>query len=228
MILREIQKVKAEARKRLDSALVLENQLYQRETAIAEVLSDIALGRERFQESLMVAERAPLWEVMSEWQGMGPAAGEIAALLSRQLVDASNFCELISWVYLIVCFFLFILIVAALLSRKVAQWTQDHPNFEEATHFLKRPVSLSFLITLVLSLVFFNANAPRLIRGLEALLLLIPVLRLLPRLIHPAARPVLFTVAVFTSSTARAICSLRFRLSIGLLFSFLISSPSSF
>ena len=79
----------------------------------------------------------------------------------------------------------------------MAQWTQDHPHFEAATHFLKRPVSLALLITLVLSLVFFTANAPRLVRGLEALLLLIPVLRLLPRLIHPAARPVLFAVAVF-------------------------------
>ena len=197
-VLREIQKVKAETRKRLDAALVLENQLYQRETVIAEVLSDIALGKERFQESLMVAERAPLWQLTSEWQVMGLAAGEIAALLSRQLVDALEFLRThLLGIFLVVGFFFLILIVAALLSRKVAQWTQDHPNFEEATHFLKRPVSLALLITLVLSLVFFHANAPRLIRSLEALLLLIPVLRLLPRLIHPAARPVLFTVAVF-------------------------------
>ena len=90
-LLREIQKVKAEARKRLDAALVLENQLYQRETAISEVLSDVALGKERFQESLIVAERVPLWQVMTEWQRMGLAAGEIAALLSRQLVGRSRF-----------------------------------------------------------------------------------------------------------------------------------------
>ena len=129
---------------------------------------------------------------------MGPAAGEIGALLSRQLADAFEFLRThLLGLGLTVCLFFFILIVAALLSRKVAQWTHDHPHFEAATHFLKRPVSLSLLITLVLSLVFFTDNAPRLVRGLEALLLLIPVLRLLPRLIHPAARPVLFTVAVF-------------------------------
>jgi len=197
-VLREIQKVKAETRKRLNAALVLENLLYQRETVITEVLSDIALGKERFQESLMVAERAPLWQLTSEWQVMGLAAGEIAALLFQQLVDALEFLRThLLGIFLVVSFLFLILIVAALLSRKVAQWTQDHPNFEEATHFLKRPVSLALLITLVLSLVFFHANAPRLIRSLEALLLLIPVLRLLPRLIHPAARPVLFTVAVF-------------------------------
>jgi potassium-dependent mechanosensitive channel len=197
-LIREIKKVKAEARKRLDSALVLENQLYQRETAISEVLNAVASGRERFQQSLMVAERVPLWEVTTEWQRMGPAAGEIGALLSRQLADAFEFLRThLLGLGLTVCLFFFILIVAALLSRKVAQWTQDHPHFEAATHFLKRPVSLSLLITLVLSLVFFTDNAPRLVRGLGALLLLIPVLRLLPRLIHPAARPVLFTVAVF-------------------------------
>jgi small-conductance mechanosensitive channel len=197
-LLGEIQKVKAETRKRLNAALVLENQLYQRETAISEVLSNIASGRERFQESLMVADRVPLWQVMTEWQRVGPAAGEIAALFSGQREDALQFLQShLVGLGLVVGLFFLILIVVALLSQKVAQWTHDHPNFEEATHFLKRPVSLALLITLVLSLLFFTADAPRLVRGLEALLLLIPVLRLLPRLIHPTARPVLFTVAAF-------------------------------
>jgi potassium-dependent mechanosensitive channel len=196
-LLGEVKKVKAEARKRLDAALVLENQLYQRETAISEILSGVALGRERFQESLIVAERVPLWQVMTEWQGMGLAATEVAALLSRQFWDAVEFLRThLLGVGLTVGLFFLILIIASLLSRKVAQWTQDHPNFQEATHFLKRPVSLALLITLVLSLIFAT-NAPRLLRGFEALLLLIPVLRLLPRLLHPAARPVLVSVAVF-------------------------------
>jgi potassium efflux system protein len=197
-LLAEIKKVKAVARKRLDAALVLENQLYQRETAISEILSGITQGRERFQEGLIVAERVPLWQIMTEWQGMGLAATEVAALLSRQFWDALEFLRThLLGLGLTVGLFVFILIVASLLSRKVSQWTQDHPNFQEATHFLKRPVSLALLVTLVLSLIFFATNAPRMLRGLEALLLLIPVLRLLPRLIHPAARPVLISVAVF-------------------------------
>ena len=110
---REIKKVKAEARKRLDAALVLENQLYQRDTAISEVLDDVTLGRERFRESLIVAERVPLWEVMTEWQRMGPAAGEIAASLSRQLSDALEFLRTHPLgLSLVVCFFFLILIVA--------------------------------------------------------------------------------------------------------------------
>jgi potassium-dependent mechanosensitive channel len=197
-LLAEIKKVKAVARKRLDAALVLENQLYQRETAISEILSGITQGRERFQEGLIVAERVPLWQIMTEWQRMGLAVTEVAALLSRQFWDAHEFLRThLLGLSLTVGLFVFILIVASLLSRKVSQWTQDHPNFQEATHFLKRPVSLALLVTLVLSLIFFATNAPRMLRGLEALLLLIPVLRLLPRLIHPAARPVLISVAVF-------------------------------
>ena len=197
-LLAEIQKIKGEVRKRLDAALVLENQLYQRDTAISEVLADVTLGKERFRESLIVAERVPLWQVMTEWQRMGLAAGEVAASLSRQFSEALDFLRTHPLgLSLIVCAFFLILIVASLLSRKLAQWRQDHPHAEAATHFLKRPASLALLITLVLSLVFFTANAPRLVRGLESLLLLIPVLVLLPRLIHPAARLVLFAVAVF-------------------------------
>ena len=197
-LLVEIKRIKADTRKRLDAVLVLENQLYQRDTAISEVLSGVTLGRERFQESLIKAERVPLWQVMTEWQQMGPAAAEIAAVLSRQVAAAIEFLRThLLGFGLVVGFFFLILIVAALLSQKVAQWTDDHPNFEEATHFLQRPGSLALLITLVSSLVFFGVNAPRLVRGLEALLLLFPVLRLLPPLIHPAARPVLISVAVF-------------------------------
>src|SRR5262245_39065058 len=133
-LLAEIKKVKAVARKRLDAALVLENQLYQRETAISEILSCITQGRERFQEGLIVAERVPLWQIMTEWQRMGLAATEVAALLSRQFWDALEFLRThLLGLGLTVGLFVFILIVASLLSRKVSQWTQDHPNFQEAT-----------------------------------------------------------------------------------------------
>src|SRR5262245_22770455 len=90
-LLAEIKKVKAEARKRLDAALVLENQLYQRETTISEILSGIAQGRERFQQGLIVAERVPLWQLMTEWERMGLAATEVTALLSWQFRDALEF-----------------------------------------------------------------------------------------------------------------------------------------
>ena len=145
-----------------------------------------------------MAERVPLWQVMTEWQRMGLAASEIGALLSRQLWDALEFLRThLLGLGLTVGLFFFILIVASLLSRKVSQWTQDHPNFQEATHFLKRPVSLALLITLSCPWFFSPPMLHGCSGGLEALLLLIPVLRLLPRLIHPAARPVLITVAVF-------------------------------
>ena len=197
-LLAEIKRVKAEARKRLDAALVLENQLSQRATAISEVLDAVTLAGERFRESLIVAERVPLWEVMTEWRRVAPPTAAMAAALSRQVLDALEFFRTHAFgLSLVVFSFFAILIVASWLSRKVAQWTQNHPHFEEATHFLQRPLSLALLIILVFSLVFFTDRTPRLIQSLEALLLLIPVLRLLPRLVHPAARPVLFVVAVF-------------------------------
>ncbi len=139
-VLGEITKVKAETRKRLDAALVLENQLYQRETAISEVLDNVALGRARFQESLIVADRVPLWQVKTEWQRVGPAAGEIGALLSRQFADALEFLRShLLGVCLVVGFFFLILIVSVLLSQKVAQWTQDHRNFRRSYALSQAP-----------------------------------------------------------------------------------------
>jgi potassium-dependent mechanosensitive channel len=192
----EIKKIKAEVRKRLDQALVLENELFQRETAISKILGNFTLAKERFRDSLMVADREPLWKIQSEWERMSLPAGGLAGLLSGQLTDAIAFASA-HLLVLGLCVFLFagVLVVAILLSRKVAQWTQDHPHYEEAALFLKRPVSLALLITLMAVLLLFADNAPRLILSLIAILLLLPLLRLLPSLIHPAARPALLALA---------------------------------
>jgi hypothetical protein len=87
----EIKKVKAELRKRLDQALVLENGLYQQETTIGRILGDVNLAKERFRDSLLVAERVPLWQIESEWQRMTLPAGGLAGLLSGQLSEAIAF-----------------------------------------------------------------------------------------------------------------------------------------
>ena len=192
----EIKKIKADLRKRLDQALVLENELYQQETTITKILGDVTLAKERFRDSLMIAERAPLWHIESEWQRMTLPAGGLAGLLSGQFSDAIAFVSAHLMVLGLFGFFLgVVLVVALLFSRKVARWTQDHPQFEEAASFLKRPVSLTLLITLVAVLVLFAGKAPRLVLSLGAILLLVPLLRLLPPLIHPAARPLLFALA---------------------------------
>ena len=194
----ETAKLKAGVRKRLDASLVLENQLYQRETTIAELMSSVNLAKDRFRDSLIVAERVPLWKIGLEWQRMALPAGGVVGLLYRQVADGLEFLEAHRPGVVLFVFFYFIVLVGAfLLSRKVSQWTQKHPHFEEATHFLKRPASLALLISLVLFLVFFSVNTPRLINAAAAFLLLVPVLTLLPSLVHPAARPLLFVLAGF-------------------------------
>jgi small-conductance mechanosensitive channel len=197
-LLVEVAKIKSAARKRLDAALVLENQLYQRETALTELMENVTLAKDRFRESLIVAERVPLWKIGLEWQKMTLPAGGVAGLLYQQLSDGLDFLSAHRLgVVLLVFFFFIVLIGASWLSRRVAQWTQEHPHFQEATHFLKRPVSLALLLTLVLFLVFFSINTPRLINAVAALMLLLPILRLLPPLVHPAARPLLVVLAGF-------------------------------
>jgi small-conductance mechanosensitive channel len=197
-LLVEVAKIRTGVRKRLDAALVLENQLYQRETALTELMENVTLAKDRFRESLIVAERVPLWKIGLEWQKMTLPAGGVAGLLYQQLSDGLDFLSAHRLgVVLLVFFFFIVLIGASWLSRRVAQWTQEHPHFQEATHFLKRPVSLALLLTLVLFLVFFSINTPRLINAVAALMLLLPILRLLPPLVHPAARPLLVVLAGF-------------------------------
>jgi len=197
-LLAEAKKVKSQVQKRLDAVLVVENQLYQWETTTSVILGNITLAKDRFRESLVVAERVPLWESMSEWAGMKLPPGGITAVFSRQLADSIDYALTHTRAVIVTIFsFMAVLIVTSLLRRKMAHWTREHPNFEEATYFLKRNFSLAMLLTLVPLLLFLAQNAPRLVIALVALVLLIPLLRLLPPFFHPAARPVLYILAGF-------------------------------
>jgi potassium efflux system protein len=194
----EAKKVKSQIQKRLDAVLVVENQLYQWETTASVILGNITLAKDRFRESLVVAERVPLWEFMREWERVKLPKGGITAVFSRQLSDSIEYALARSRdLVIIIFYFIVVLIITSLLRRKVAQWTRDHPHFEEATYFLKRNVSLALLLTLVPVLLLLAQNAPRLVISLVALVVLIPLLRLLPPFVHPAARPVLYLLAGF-------------------------------
>jgi len=194
----EAKKVKSQVQKRLDAVLVAENQLYQGETTVSVILGNISLAKDRFRENLVIAERVPLWEFTQEWERMKLPKGGIGALFTRQLPDSIDYARARSReLGMVVVCFVGVLILTSFLRRKVAQWTQEHSHFAEATHFLKRNVSLALLLTLVPVLLFLAQNAPRLIISTVALMLLIPLLRLLPPFVHPAARPVLYFLAGF-------------------------------
>ena len=197
-VLGELRKARSQVQGRLAKVLVLENELSQRATSMSVILGNLSLAKDQFRESLVVAEQAPLWEMSAEWGSIRLPEGGMAGLLSRQLAESREYIQSHQHRYvLLASVFLILTIVVSALSRKVAQWAHDHPHFQEATHFLSRPVSLALLITLVPTLLFFSENAPRILTSLGALLLLAPLLRLLPPLIDPATRPILFVVAGF-------------------------------
>ena len=194
----EAKKVKSQVQKRLDAALVVENQLYQWETTVSVTLGNISLAKDRFRENLVVAERVPLWEFTQEWERMQLPRGGITALFYRQLSDSIEYARAHTRESgMVVVYFVGVLILISFLRRKLLQWTREHPHSEETTHFLKRKVSLALLLTLVPVLLFLAQNAPRLIISTAALMLLVPLLRLLPPYVHPAARPVLYLLAGF-------------------------------
>jgi small-conductance mechanosensitive channel len=194
----EAKKVKSQVQKRLDDVLIAENQLYQWETTVSVILGNISLAKDRFRENLVIAERAPLWELTQEWERMQLPRGGITALFYRQLSDSIDYARAHTREFgMVVVYFVGVLILTSFLRRKMFQWRREHPHSEEATHFLKRNVSLALLLTLVPVLLFLAQNAPRLIISITALMLLVPLLRLLPPYVHPAARPVLYLLAGF-------------------------------
>jgi len=197
-ILAEIRIVKAHTRKQLDAALVLQSHVYQRETSVSSILGKITIAREQFRESLVVPEQVPLWKAITELEETKPSAVRLGTSLSQQLSDSLEFALThFHKLVLTSVFFIILLIAISVLSKRVLRLTEHSPDFDEATHFLKHPHMVALLITLVGFILMFTRVAPRLLVSATGLLLLIPFLRLLPPLIHPEVRPLLYILGGF-------------------------------
>jgi small-conductance mechanosensitive channel len=82
-----------------------------------------------------------------------------------------------------------------MLHRRTRAWSRDDPSVKAALHVLERPVSAALLISLMFT-PWLYPRAGVAIRELGALLLMIPLLRVLPALVYRPMRAPLYVLAV--------------------------------
>jgi small-conductance mechanosensitive channel len=188
-----IDSVEAEIRVRFDTVLSLQNTVSELRGSATEVLDGIQTAQSQAQLHLFTPESPPLWQAIISpgelsWTHVMESFQQDFRELSMFWTDADE------RIPVQVATLLAILVAILLLRRRSKHLIEEDPDIEKSAQILDRPFSVLLLIAL-LTMRTFHPQLPVVVVDLARLLALIPALRLLPALVHPALRRPLYGFA---------------------------------
>ncbi len=209
--------VAADIRTRIDVVLSLQNQLANLNRAATAALARVQAAESEARLGLLTPESPPLWRVIAS-PGEGGSWAEIRQSLRGNLRGLSEFWEDSADRLPIQGAFLAILLALMVgLRLRARRLAKDDPELEESTRVFDRPISVTILLLVLTRRIFFP-QVPLVVTDLLQLLFLIPLVRLLPGLLHPSARrPVYYLAALWLAnqlSTMLPAASLGHRLAL--------------
>lgn len=193
-VLASIDSVEAQLRSRLEIVLTLQNQVAELESEAGEVLARVAAAQEEARLGLLAPDSPPIWRVITApqlaetWAAAKESLREDARGLSRFLIASSGRLPVYGVVLLLV------LVGVIALRRRSKGWAAEDPDLEASARVLDRPLSVTILIMVITQRLFFP-GAPLVVVDLSRLVALIPLLRLLPCLLHPVLRRPVYVFA---------------------------------
>jgi small-conductance mechanosensitive channel len=191
----ELEKAIEASSTRRREVLALQNRISQQELLATESLESVREARVRLRGRLLEPDQPPLWSAVAATQDtagerFGEALTASSASISRFLDESRAALPSVGIVFLLAW-------VAALgLARSVAARRAAGDDVGDTVRVLRRPFSLAALAALLAVFWLFPYAPEELLDAIGALLL-VPLLRLVPRLVHHAYRPMLYAVAVF-------------------------------
>lgn len=198
----ELQKLQSKVQERLSQLLVLQDKVSQQDFLIASQLDHIALVKQRFQDRLLTRDNRPLWTAL-----ISPNSDETSAGLMTEPFGQSLAHELSSAredlksqrgnFILLALLFVTVLLLNRALAKRVDPLTVGDPELHLSAEVLKRPVSVSLLITL-LTYLWQSPITAGIVNSVIALLLLIAFLRVIRLLVDQPAwlRMPLYVLAI--------------------------------
>ena len=186
---------KRSVERRRDELLALQAAVADEEKRVRAAVDALTEARSSFRSLLFLRDSPPIWSaVRTERQDLAAELEQTMGVRWRALVRFLHTRNerLINHLLILV-----VALAATLtLRRRASGWRADDPRLEASGVVFERPVSAALLLVLSLTPVL-HPRAPRLVDALGVLLVLIPVLRLLPRLLEPAIVPAVYALSVF-------------------------------
>ena len=168
--------------------LRLQAELAEQATAVRELLGDIGREVAQRRESLLERDEAPLWEVLLQ---PGSTAVGLDAVVEGWRKDVTAVTGFVARyrgrivLHLIVFAALWTLLWV--LDRRSRSWTLSHQALKAATYLFRHSLSSALLLSLMATRLIYP-NAPLAVYDLNALLVLIPLVWLLPGMVDRRLR----------------------------------------
>ena len=177
---------------RQDSVLELQTTI----SAWVSLLDEQAAGVDALlmqaREELFRADLPPLWQVK-------PAIPDFSASREALLQERRSVGGYLAvqrggaWAHLLLL--LILLGAFAMLSRRVDRWVDEQPRLKDGLQVFKQPLAAALLLA-ILAQNSFYPNGPQSLDELFALLLLLPLLRVMQAVVAPPLRMPVYAVAV--------------------------------
>jgi small-conductance mechanosensitive channel len=180
---------------RRDELLGLQAQVAEEEQRAHAALDALTQARSSFRSLLFLRDSAPFWTAAPERHAdVTPALTETLGARWRALVHFAEIRKERLLTHLL--FLVGALAGTFILRRRASAWRADDPRLEASSVIFERPVSAALLLVVSLT-PLIHPRAPRLADALTIVLLVIPTLRLLPRLLEPALAPAVYALSIF-------------------------------
>jgi small-conductance mechanosensitive channel len=197
--IRDVRQTLRDARRsieeRRDELLALQARVAEEEKRVRAALDSLSEARSSFRSLLFLRDSRPLWSAFrAEHEEVAPALVETLAARWRALVRFADARR----ERLLVHLALAALALAGTLAlrRRASEWRADDPRLEASAVVFERPVSAALLVVAALT-PLLHPRAPRLADALGVVLVVVPAIRLLPRLLDPALAPAVYALALF-------------------------------
>jgi potassium-dependent mechanosensitive channel len=195
--IREVQTTLRDAKRgieqRRDQLLALQAQVAEEEKRARAALDSLVEARSSFRSLLLLRDSRPYWTAVLEGRSeVAPDLSETIGVRWRALV---RFVEvrrerLFTHAMLLAAS----LLVMLTLRRRASVWRAEDARLEASAVIFERPISAAFLLAISMT-PLLHPRAPRLADAITIFAIVIPVLRLLPRLLDPALVPAAYALS---------------------------------
>lgn len=191
MILDKIDQTENELAKRLDEMFIIQNRISGQTIEVTKIMEQLEAARESARKDLLAADSLPLWQEISIPKGK-PILDQLrSSLMIEQATLTDFFKKNESRLYFHLMLSLILILLLFYFAKKAKSSLPDDRSSQALRHILSRPLSVSILISLLISELFYP-SLPLFILEFFELLIFIPLLRILVGLVTTRIRLMLF------------------------------------
>jgi small-conductance mechanosensitive channel len=195
-------------KRRRTHILALQNDVAQQELVVSGVLERAAGMRKELTSRLFARDEPPLWspEAFERSADAAPLRERLVTTVSESISELGELMRLESsrfgWQ---VAIFVFVFVALVVARGRVSEWALEDPTLAATARIFTRPISSAIVVAMLFSQ-FGPLRLTTLGADIEAVILLVPLLRLLPAELYGGLRtPILGLAILFAFGSLRSL-----------------------